>query len=444
MSNPAVKLLSETTIKGKNFRIEDNLGESIHIHIGDFRFELTIEEFKEFANSIYESAREFLSISGIDLEMIDSTSLDWNWLSRYSEIKKISLKRVKMKDLYTRDYVDGNDEMLRIMKVNESLKMKVLTKKENMVSKKNSSSVDKERLQSILDVIKEKGYPYDGKYIMVNQFNQIYDGDHRAAGLLFLYGEEFTIPVLEVEFESEPTIDEQLRTESRLIEEYNKKKKNYTEPIKQWSEEMNFLDITLNEFEELLDEKKIRFYIVDYPLKNEDKKKVVDLAIFVNEGTLMDICRNLNISYYGANYYRKYKFLYSMQRGVYIKLKDKEVMLFDRLCCKSKYEESFVPLDKEIQKFAKEELFVDKRTKMKFAGEITKLIYVICNAVFNQNGFDTSDCDYILKHRDLLTEGTIRNLLKKEFFLYTDEFLKLLGKGEFDKAFDYHELNSNY
>ena len=55
MSNPGVIVLDEADCKGtkfNRFQIEDNIGEAIHIHIDNIRFDLTIDEFIEFSASI--------------------------------------------------------------------------------------------------------------------------------------------------------------------------------------------------------------------------------------------------------------------------------------------------------------------------------------------------------------------------------------------------------
>jgi hypothetical protein len=61
MSNPGVILLSEHSKRGGSFeklRVEDNLGESIHIHLDDYRVDLTLEEFKVFSDLIWQALVE--------------------------------------------------------------------------------------------------------------------------------------------------------------------------------------------------------------------------------------------------------------------------------------------------------------------------------------------------------------------------------------------------
>ena len=84
MSNPAVLLLAETKIQGKNVRIEDNLGEAIHIHIGEFRFSLSINEFLKISSEFLEGIDGILRTSNLSLDTFDKNALDWGWLARYS------------------------------------------------------------------------------------------------------------------------------------------------------------------------------------------------------------------------------------------------------------------------------------------------------------------------------------------------------------------------
>jgi len=62
--NPFVLKLSEGKISKspqkspEKFVIEDNIGENIHIHYRNTRFEMTIEEYRNFATSVIEAKEE--------------------------------------------------------------------------------------------------------------------------------------------------------------------------------------------------------------------------------------------------------------------------------------------------------------------------------------------------------------------------------------------------
>ena len=60
--NIFVRLLSEKKIsppKRNKVVIEDNVGESIHIHISDVRLEMSVNEFLEFSNKLLNEVEEW-------------------------------------------------------------------------------------------------------------------------------------------------------------------------------------------------------------------------------------------------------------------------------------------------------------------------------------------------------------------------------------------------
>ena len=62
--NPFLIKLSETQLKEspelspEKFVIEDNVGESLHIHYRNMRIEMSVNEFREFANQVSIAAEE--------------------------------------------------------------------------------------------------------------------------------------------------------------------------------------------------------------------------------------------------------------------------------------------------------------------------------------------------------------------------------------------------
>ena len=55
--------LLQTTRENQRLDIEDNIGEGIHIHYKNLRFDLTIRDFLELAKSIDEAARKLYGSS---------------------------------------------------------------------------------------------------------------------------------------------------------------------------------------------------------------------------------------------------------------------------------------------------------------------------------------------------------------------------------------------
>lgn len=451
MSNPAVYLLAEVKIRGKNIRIEDNLGESIHIHIGDFRFSVSVMEFDKIVCSVLEAADQLLRLKGFSLEAFDKGSMDWDWLSRYDKIKKIEKKEICLKDLYTVGY-KGNSKFVQIVPISESRFVKALNGDEKELWQWNETNMygsdNGGRLEAVLDLVKTKGYPFANKLIMTNQFSQIYDGDHRAACLYFLKGGEYKIPVLELEFEDQLTVEEQKKNEKKQYLLYKKNvAKDYIKKLfrpkakKIWSEEMNVLEITLKEFLDKLNILHIENFVVSDSLGDFRGKT----TIIIEQDKMIELCKGTGISYYGKSMYRYYKFLYSMQRAVCVELKDTSVSIYDRMCCKSKFEDAaLLPLDKAILDFSWEERKLDSDKGFYVAGEITELLFVIVNCIFNKNAFEEADKLYITGKKELLFSKEIFNLLEKEFFGFTGRLIESLQKEEYDQIIDEYVLNTDY
>ena len=74
MSNPGViTLANANSKKGKfqRFVIEDNIGESIHLHIDNMRVDFTVEEFLEFSKIIRKSLLDLNFIDGLNIDNFD-------------------------------------------------------------------------------------------------------------------------------------------------------------------------------------------------------------------------------------------------------------------------------------------------------------------------------------------------------------------------------------
>lgn len=67
MSNPAVFRLNKSNIRGNVISIEDNIGESIHIHMGLVRFDLTTDELHNITKTLLSVLNEQVAIEGFDL-----------------------------------------------------------------------------------------------------------------------------------------------------------------------------------------------------------------------------------------------------------------------------------------------------------------------------------------------------------------------------------------
>lgn len=67
MSNPAVFKLNQTNIRNNIINIEDNIGESIHFHLGIVRFDLSILEFDNVTKVLLSILNQQLNLSNFNL-----------------------------------------------------------------------------------------------------------------------------------------------------------------------------------------------------------------------------------------------------------------------------------------------------------------------------------------------------------------------------------------
>ena len=201
MSNPAVIQLASSYIGNTEIRIEDNIAEAIHLHIGMVRIDLTVKEFLDISDKMLEAANQLISAENFKFENFDPIFLNY-YSTVFPDLEKVEVDEIRLGDIialknrrlpfyrklcHCRDYkaLEGNTDELEAY--------------DSQVNTIGQSNLD--RLNSILNSIKEKGYPYNGEYIILrNNQNVILDGQHRASCLLFLYGPDHKIPVLRFKF----------------------------------------------------------------------------------------------------------------------------------------------------------------------------------------------------------------------------------------------------
>lgn len=209
MSNPAVINLASIFHKRGGLRrvqIEDNIGESIHIHINNYRLDMNIREFLGFADTLSKSFDYLLGLRGFDI-----SNFDPYFLFRMSpvlvDIIKIDVKYMKLSDLN----VIINQKVWKIGTIPVSRRLQksfayryLKGSKADFASYEQDSYpgiLNHDRLESLNNSIANHGYPLDGKHIVLfGDQNIIRDGQHRAAVLASIYGLNHKIPVQVVYF----------------------------------------------------------------------------------------------------------------------------------------------------------------------------------------------------------------------------------------------------
>ena len=210
MSNPAVIILDKVSKwRGKlnRFQIEDNIGESIHIHIDDIRFDFTISEFLKL-NKMMEEALDSLELfNGHNLKSFDPVFLkDISRMIPY--ISNINIEEIEISKLkcITRFKLIGDIYWITLRKIEKIPAFKYLNgNKEEFLSYKQKNLIDKnniERINRTLTSIKKNGYPFNDQYIVLfNKQNIVRDGQHRIAALAHLNGLNSKIKVMRIDLD---------------------------------------------------------------------------------------------------------------------------------------------------------------------------------------------------------------------------------------------------
>ena len=208
MSNPAVLTLdnvkkSEGSLN--RFTIEDNIGESLHIHVDNMRIDLSVDEFLTFSRMIRESLEEINILCGYSINTFDEAFLRncSAFLPQLYDIKIETVKISNLKCIY-RFNVIKDLFLTKLISVKESPVYKYLKGIDNSFEhypQYNYFNCDNvSRIKNLQESL-NKNYPVDNKYIILfNDRNIIKDGQHRVAVLADTYGLDAEIEVMRFYF----------------------------------------------------------------------------------------------------------------------------------------------------------------------------------------------------------------------------------------------------
>lgn len=198
MSNPGIITLATKKMpSGKDFRIEDNIGEAIHIHYGDLRLDLSISEFKGVVQESIVILNDLLQNTGLKVDELDPVFLDMI-SDKLIDLETVKYDKIQISDIKIQRKNKIGLPVVRPLR--QSCMYKALEGKGReyhyFQQENNFNQSNEERLQMIHKSIKENGYPYDGKYlIFFNEQNNIRDGQHRAASMLEEFEENTEIEI---------------------------------------------------------------------------------------------------------------------------------------------------------------------------------------------------------------------------------------------------------
>ena len=226
MSNPAVTELCRAKIGRVNFWMDDNIGESIHIHIDEIRVDLTNAEFARMFSDICLAINELIDVEEFDCRKLNADFLlDTLW-HKLRDLRAVKSDTVPLKEMLCP--VNGKYQMIP---ESETVKMLETILKEGSRSQRLENG-DKSQLAGVLDRVKNNGRPFDGRYIiMFGEDNVIRDGQDYAACLWHVLG-DVSVPVLRFCFDKENQGQKPDCSRSQLYEKKKKKTDTLTSPEK--------------------------------------------------------------------------------------------------------------------------------------------------------------------------------------------------------------------
>lgn len=224
MSNPAVVSLFKEKIDNVTLWIDDNIGESVHIHLDNIRLDYSIKEYKELTEQLAGIIDSRVNVEGFKCSNFNSVCLSNDLWAAIPYIKSVSIENIKLEGLLTFErWFFGKFKKYHSIK--ESKLLYAFQAMQNSIKYDSQSEIDKlnsildnygdnrypyghkkaklisqlenERIVSIYNSIKDNGYPYNKEHIVIfgDDNRIIRDGLHRAACLYVLYG-NIDVPVM--------------------------------------------------------------------------------------------------------------------------------------------------------------------------------------------------------------------------------------------------------
>ena len=201
MSNPSVIELSRKKTNLGEFVVEDNIGESIHIHLDNFRIDLSVKNLHELASDCRIILNEFINVNGFNCDMLDASFLI-DIAEYLPDLEDICLDDIKINSLIIDTEVFGFIPVYKNIKYSRIIKaIDGEDREDNKRIQNNDFGVDNaQRTLDIYKSISENGYDRQAKRIVLfNDELNIRDGQHRAGTLYHIDSNE-SIPALIMKF----------------------------------------------------------------------------------------------------------------------------------------------------------------------------------------------------------------------------------------------------
>ena len=176
--------------------MEDNIGEAIHFHFDNFRLDLTVKEFRAFADDMLDAITAAVNVEGFDARKQDllflfqhATLLPW--------LREFRIEYMPVKEIIVDTLGENGKNVYRYLKHSRVVRAlrgdyaeNDVRDQQNLIGQNNL-----QRLLSIFESVRKNGYPLNGEYItLFNDQNIIRDGQHRAASI-YVLNPEAVVPI---------------------------------------------------------------------------------------------------------------------------------------------------------------------------------------------------------------------------------------------------------
>ena len=209
MSNPAVTKLQKKKIGKYNVWLDDNIGENMHLHINKFRADMDYETFAKLCSDLEVTINSLVDVEGFNASEMDPVFMEQLLCDErclLHDLERVSEEKLALSKLWV--------GFKRVKRIKDSDYYKKLHSDKGEYRKKGSdhnAQTPKERMDSCVEIIAQKGYPYDDKYIILyGDDNIIYDGQHRAVCLWEANGGDMEVPVQRYYFKGDRSKNEAL------------------------------------------------------------------------------------------------------------------------------------------------------------------------------------------------------------------------------------------
>ena len=202
MSNPAVVKLVSGRIGNSNFWSDDNFGEAIHLHLDNYRVDLNIKEFDVLTEQLKFVINNMVEIDEFNCEDFDPTYLSLFLSKKVLDLKEMKMDTIRLSELLVYKKVFYRFSILTKLKNGKVYKALCGNPKENNEIRESHHVFQnsQQRLDEIYNSLQNTKYPSENKYIILyGDSNLIWDGQHRASCLLYMYG-DIEVPVKRLYF----------------------------------------------------------------------------------------------------------------------------------------------------------------------------------------------------------------------------------------------------